>query len=162
MVRAATRTKPVTATEGSMMKLFFGVAAAAMLFSGIAHADVIADRKAEMKNNGKNIGMLAKMAKGEVPFDAAEVIKALESMKSTTANFVELFPAGSETGGETEASPKIWEDPAGFKAALAKFHADIDAAVAAAPQDAAALGPVLGSVGGNCKACHDSYRVMKN
>lgn len=162
MVLTATRTKPVTATEGSMMKLFFGVAAAAMLFSGIAHADVIADRQAEMKNNGKNIGMLAKMAKGEVPFDAAEVIKALESMKNTTANYAELFPVGSETGGDTEASPKIWEDPAGFKAALAKFHADIDAAVAAAPQDAAALGPVLGSVGGNCKACHDSYRVMKN
>jgi len=145
-----------------MKRLFLGVAAVALLFSNVAFADVIADRQAEMKNNGKNIGMLVKMTKGEVPFDAAEVIKALESMKSTTANYAELFPKGSETGGDTEASPKIWEDPEGFKAALAKFHTDIDAAIAAAPQDAAALGPVLGSVGGNCNACHESYRIMKN
>jgi cytochrome c556 len=144
-----------------MKRLFLGVTAVALLFSNVALADPIADRKAEMKNNGKSIGLLSKMAKGEVPFDAAEAIKALESMKTTTANFTELFPKGTEAGGETEASPKIWEDPEGFKAALAKFHGAIDAAIAAAPQDAAALGPVLGSVGGNCVACHETYRIMK-
>ncbi len=146
-----------------MNKLFLGVAAAAMLFSGFAHADAIADRKAMMKEkNGAQMGALVKFAKGETPYDAAAVVAALTEMRTGTATFGDLFPAGSETGGETTASPKIWEDMAGFKAALVKFHGDLDAAIAAAPADQAALGAVLGSVGGNCKSCHESFRVMKN
>ncbi len=145
-----------------MKKLFFSVAAATVLFAGVAHADVIADRKAEMKNNGASIKLLSQSAKGEVPYDAAAVLAALTSMRKTTSNFADLFPAGSETGGETTASPKIWEDMNGFKTALAKFHTDLDAAIAAAPADPAALGAVLGAVGGNCQSCHESYRIMKN
>ncbi|HSO48249.1 MAG TPA: cytochrome c [Rhizobiaceae bacterium] len=145
-----------------MKKLFFSVAAATLLFAGAAHADAIADRKAEMKNNGASMKLLAQSAKGEVAYDAAAVLNALTSMRTTTTNFADLFPAGTETGGETTASPKIWEDMAGFKAALAKFHTDLDAAIAAAPADPAALGPVLASVGGNCQSCHESFRIMKN
>jgi cytochrome c556 len=145
-----------------MTRLFLSVAAAALLLAGAAHADPIADRQKEMKNNGAQMKLLAQSAKGEVAYDAAAVLAALKSMKDTTANFADLFPAGTETGGDTTASPKIWEDPEGFKTALAKFHTDIDAAVAAAPADAAALGAVLGKVGGNCQSCHESFRIMKN
>jgi cytochrome c556 len=147
-----------------MKRLFMCVAAAALLVSGLAHADAIADRKAAMKTkNGASMGTLVKFAKGETtPYDAAAVLAALTTIRESTKGFADLFPAGTETGGETTASPKIWEDMAGFKAAIAKFEGDVDAAIAAAPADQAALGAVLGSVGGNCKSCHEAYRIMKN
>jgi cytochrome c556 len=145
-----------------MKRLFIGVAGAAMLIAGVAHADVIADRKAEMKNNGAKIGMLVKSAKGEIDYDAAAVLDALKSMRATTNNYAELFPTGSATGGETEASPKIWEDMDGFKAKLAAFHAELDAAIAAAPDSKEALQPLVGKIGGTCQGCHETFRLKKS
>lgn len=146
-----------------MKRLFVGVAATAFLFSAIAQADVIADRKAMMKEkNGASIGTLVKTAKGEMAYDTAAVKAAFMTMREGTEGFTDLFPAGSETGGETTASAKIWEDMDGFKAALEKFHADLDAAIAADPQNPEAFMPVFNQVASNCKSCHETYRVMKN
>lgn len=146
-----------------MKKLFLAVAAAAVLVSGMAHADAIADRKALMKEKvGASMGLLGKTAKGEMAYDAAAVLAAFTTMREASVTFGDLFPADSKEGGETTASPKIWDDMEGFKAALVKFQGDLDAAISAAPADQAALGPVLGAVGGNCKSCHEAYRVMKN
>lgn len=146
-----------------MKRLFLGVAATALLFSTIAQADVIADRKAMMKEkNGAAMGALVKIVKGEMAFDAATVKASFTTMREGTEGFTELFPAGSETGGETTASPKIWEDMEGFKAKLAAFHADLDAAIAADPQDKDAFMPVFNQVASNCKSCHETFRIQKN
>ena len=59
-----------------MRKLVLAISALALAVSA-AFADPIADRKALMKENGKAVGGLAKMAKGETPFDAAAVLAAL-------------------------------------------------------------------------------------
>ena len=42
----------------------------------------------------------------------------------------DLFPDNSKTGGETAASPKIWEDTADFKAKFVKLGNDAKAASA--------------------------------
>ena len=146
-----------------MKALVFGAAAAVLMFTGIAHADAISDRKALMKQKvGASMGTLGKTAKGEMAYDAAAVLAAFTTMREATNTFGDLFPAGSETGGETTASPKIWEDMDGFKAALVKFQGDLDTAIAAAPADQAGFMPVFGAVAGNCKACHEVYRVPQN
>lgn len=143
-----------------MRKLFLGTMAAAMLVSGAAMADAIADRKAVMKEKvGASMGVLVKTVKGEMVYDAAAVKAAFTTMREGTANFANLFPEGSESGGKTIADPKIWSDMDGFKAALAKFHADLDEAIAANPADKDAYGPVFGKVAANCNACHETYRV---
>ena len=145
-----------------MQKLMLGVAAAMLLFTSVAQADVIADRKAIMKmKNGASIGMLVKTMKGEMDYDPAAVLAAFTTMREGIEGFADLFPEDSMTGGETTASPKIWEDMDGFKAAVAKFESDLDASIAAAPQDKAAFMSVFQSVAGNCGACHETYRIKK-
>ena len=74
--------------------------------------------------------------------------------------FGDYFPEGS-SDGETTASPKIWEDMDGFKAAIAKFEGETAAGDCCRAESAADLGAVMGSVGGNCKACHETFRVKK-
>lgn len=129
----------------------------------VALAGPVEDRKALMKANGKAAGELAAMAKGEKPFDAAAVAAALNTLNEDTQKFdvATLFPAGSDQG-DTTASPKIWEDMAGFAAKADEWKKAVTEAVAANPQDVAALGPHLGAIGKACGGCHELYRVKKN
>lgn len=127
-----------------------------------AGADPIADRKALMKERGGLIGQVAPMVKGEQPFDAAKVEEVFAALQANAAKYDvdALFPESSKEG-DTIASPKIWEDMAGFKAAVAKYEADVKAAVAAKPQDVDALKASFGAVAGNCGTCHEAYRIKK-
>lgn len=126
-----------------------------------AYAGPIEDREALMKERGSVMGALTKFAKGETPYDAAAVLEQLNVLKANAdkTDPAVLWPAGSQ--GDSEASPKIWEDNAGFTAANAKFAADVTAAVAAPPADVAALQATLGTVGKNCGGCHEVFRVKK-
>jgi cytochrome c556 len=148
-----------------MKRIIAGLALAAIAFSSVyAIADPIADRKALMKENGKiAFGTLAPVVKGEAPFDAAAVNAALAALNTNVMKLdvAALFPAGSETGGETAASPKIWEDMAGFTAAADQLKADVAAAVAANPQDLEALKTQFGAITKNCGTCHETYRIKK-
>jgi cytochrome c556 len=146
-----------------MKKLFLALSALAFATSAV-QADAIADRKALMKERGQIVGGLSKMAKGETPFDAEAVKTQLAALNANAAKFdiAVLFPAGSETGGETTAAPAIWSDPAGFQAAADKLNAAVKAAVDAPPADVAALGAALGPIGQACGGCHETFRIKKN
>jgi cytochrome c556 len=125
-------------------------------------ADPIATRKALMKQNGKDIGAAMKMIKGEEPYDAAKALAIFTSMNSVAMKFGNHFPPTSKTGGDTEASPAIWEKPAEFKAANVKFQNDTKAAMAAKPATLDAFKAAFGPVAGNCKSCHESFRIKKS
>ncbi|MBD9373596.1 cytochrome c [Rhizobium sp. ARZ01] len=144
-----------------MRTLILAIAALALTGSA-AFADPIADRKALMKERGKLAGTLAPMVKGEMPFDAAVAMAALNGLNANAQRFdVDvLFPAGSETG-DTAALPTIWQDMPAFKAAAEKFQVDVAAAVAANPQDLDALKVQFNAVTTNCGACHEKFRMKK-
>jgi cytochrome c556 len=125
-------------------------------------ADPIATRQALMKQNGKDIGAAMKMIKGEEPYDAAKALAIFTSMNSVAMKFGNHFPPTSKTGGDTEASPAIWEKPAEFKAANVKFQNDTKAAMAAKPATLDAFKAAFGPVAGNCKSCHESFRIKKS
>lgn len=146
-----------------MRSLFLTVSAAAVLLSGLAQADVIADRQVIMKDMGKSVGAVAPMVKGEKPFDAAAALAALEKLNADALKLDvdSLFPAGSDKG-DTEASPKIWENKAEFVKHVEKFRADTKAAVDAKPADLDSLKPVFQKVASNCGACHQDFRIKKN
>lgn len=142
------------------MRLLALAASAAMLAATAASADPIADRQANMKERSAQMRVLAPIAQGKNPFDAAAVMAALEALNANAmaADVEALWPAGSETG-DTDSSPKIWEDKPAFKAAMDKYKADVAAAVAAKPQDLQALQAVFGPVAANCGSCHNAFRL---
>ena len=135
--------------------------AAALAAPALAQADPIAARQALMKANGKDTKAGAGMLKGELPFDAATGQAIFARMNDVANKFGNYFPKGSETGGDTEASPAIWAKPADFKAALVKFQTDTAAAMAAKPATQADFGKQFGAVTANCKGCHEAFRDKK-
>jgi cytochrome c556 len=144
-----------------MKKLLVAVSLIVLAATAV-QADPIADRKALMKANGKAAGQLAAIAKGEQPFDAAAVLAALTTLNEDAQKLdvATLFPAGTDKG-DTTASPKIWEDLAGFQAEVDKFKANAAAAIAAPPADVAGVRATLGGIGQNCSSCHEAFRVKK-
>lgn len=144
-----------------MRKLVLAISMLALAGSA-AFADPIQDRQALMKERGMLAGQLSKVVKGEEDFDAAAVLTTLKALQANAEKFDadKLFPVGSDKG-DTTAAPKIWEDMAGFKAAGDKFLADAKEAVASPPGDVDGLKAQLNTLGGDCGACHQSYRIKK-
>ena len=127
----------------------------------LAQQDPIAARKALMKANGQSAGALAKMVKGEAPFDADAAKKAFATFEDAAAKMPNLFPDNSKTGGETAAAPKIWEDTADFKARFVKLGNDAKAA-GASVKDVDSLKAAFSTLGNNCNGCHEVYRLKKS
>jgi len=142
------------------MKLLILFGAAALLVTSAASADPITDRQNLMKERGAQMRVLAPVAQGKAPFDAAAVLDALEKLgaNAQATDVDALWPAGSESG-DTKSAPAIWSDMEGFKAAEKKFEDDVAAALAAKPADLAAFQAVFGPVAANCGACHQKYRL---
>ncbi len=114
-----------------------------------------------MKANGQAAGALSKMVKGEAPFDLATAQKAFATFQDAAVKMPNLFPPNSTMGGETAASPKIWENMADFKAKFVKFGEDSKAA-AASVKDLDSLKAAMGIVGKDCGGCHETYRIKKS
>ncbi len=125
----------------------------------MAQSNPIAERQQAMKAIGGATREGAAMAKGDVPFDAAKAQAVFKTYATSAKAFGTLFPESSKTGGDTTASPKIWEDQAGFKAALAKFEQDAEAGTTVT--DLAGFRTAFGAATKNCGTCHEAYRVKR-
>lgn len=136
---------------------------AVAVFAASANAGPLEDRQALMKDQGKAVGSVTPIVKGEKPFDAAVVTAALKKLNEDAQKIdvATLFPAGSDQG-KTTVSPKVWADSAGFAAAVEKYKADTAAAVAADPKDLDSFKVAFKQVSDNCGACHQTYRIKKD
>ncbi len=145
------------------MKLKTVMAAAiALNMVGVAAASAAEPqevRKEMMEKIGKAMGGLVGIVKGKTAYDAAVVKTSLTTISETIKGFPDQFPKGSETGHKTEASPKIWENFDDFKAKAAKLGSDADTLLAALPADQAAVGAAVKTLGADCGACHETYRL---
>jgi cytochrome c556 len=151
--------------ENSMLRslsVCLALAIGAASTTAIAAGDPIEVRKKIMKSNGGAAGAAGGMMKGEIAFDAKVATLAIRTLNAAAHSFGDYIPEGSETGMETRASPKIWQDMAGFEAKLAQFQKDTDAAAAAKPADLDAFKAAVGPVLANCKSCHEAYQLPKN
>jgi cytochrome c556 len=126
-----------------------------------AFAEERGARQGQFKLLGFNIGPLALMAQGRLPYDAdvaqvaADNIAAIVSLDQSR-----MWPAGSdnESVPGTRALPVIWDDPEGFAERLADLRSAAGAMQAAAGTDLNALRGAVRDLGGACSACHENYR----
>lgn len=147
------------------MKLKLVMAAATITLFGVGAAIAAGEpqvvRQEMMKQVGGAVGAMSAIVKGEKPYDAAVVQASLAKLVEVGKVFPDQFPAGSEVGLETEASPKIWENMADFKAKSAALVTAAEAQLAAMPADQAGVGAAMKAVGATCGACHETYRLKK-
>ena len=129
-----------------------------------APQDQVKQTQSMMKGNGKNAGALAAMVKGEKPYDQATVDAAMAQFEDTVKKFPTLFPEGTKglkPEGDYYASPKVWEDKAGFDehvASFAKAVADAKGKI----KDLDTLKATLPVIGKQCGGCHETYRVKNS
>ena len=148
------------------MKRILVVAGALLLGVGavVAQQDVVKETQTVMKGNGRNAGAVAAMVKGEKPYDQATVDTALAQFEGTAKKLPTLFPEstkGLKPEGDYSASPKIWEDKAGFAAKIASFAAAVTEAKAKI-KDADTLKASFPAIGKECGGCHEGFRLKNS
>jgi cytochrome c556 len=142
------------------------IAAAAVLagavFGSVGAAEGTHDsRIAMMKKIGGAAGVLGAIAKGTKPFDADAVKAALTTIAETAKVFPDEFGPNADKA-DKEVNPKLWDNFDDFKAKAAKLSSDAETALATLPVDQAGVGAALKTIGSNCSACHQAYRITKN
>lgn len=123
--------------------------------------DPIAARKDGMKSTGQQTGLGTRMVRGTVPFDLAQARAIFATYEKVAGSYGDLFPQGSESGGETAAAPAIWSNRADFDARIAKWAADARAE-GAKVSDLASFQAAFAQVTKNCGTCHETYRLRRN
>jgi cytochrome c556 len=131
------------------------------IVSVAAQQDQVKQTQLVMKGNGKNAGALSAMVKGEKPYDQAAVDAALAQFDDTAKKLPTLFPdsiKGLKADGDYSSSSKIWEDKAGFNEHIASF-AKVVADAKGKITDLDTLKATFPTIGKQCGACHETYRV---
>lgn len=141
------------------MKRIIAAVMLTAMSASVALAGPIEDRQQLMKNVQAATKDGIGLSRGAVPFDAAKAKAVLQVYIDAAAKLPGLFPPGSNTGVKNAASPKIWTDMAGFKAAAATFGADAKAALSAT--DTASFTPAFTKITKDCGACHGAYRTQQ-
>jgi cytochrome c556 len=129
--------------------------------SGVLAADVIAQRRALMHDDGIAAKKLFDMAKGTAPFDLDVAQASLKTLANGAEKTPLLFPDDSKKGGGTAALPAIWENKADFNARFAKFSKDVAEAIAQT-KDEASFKAVAPKVFENCSGCHERYKAKSS
>jgi cytochrome c556 len=147
-----------------LMVAVMGALAAGAMVGGatiaLAQADVIKQRQ----ENRKETAATMRSIKGVIDSkgDVKTVVASAAKLKTLEADFVKLFPVGSDKG-ETKALPTVWSDTAGFLAASKAVDAAYDKlAVAAGSGDLAAVTAAFADTGKACGACHEKFRAKAN
>lgn len=136
-------------------------AACLCLSTALAQEEPQVVRQDLMKEIGRSVGALGAIAKGEKPYDAATVETSLKTISTNSQAFPDQFPAGSESGHETEALPAVWEKPEQFRAGAEKLHTEAQAVMASMPADQEGVKAAMGRLGAVCSDCHETFRVKK-
>jgi cytochrome c556 len=123
--------------------------------------EFIQKRQTLMKKSGDEAKIGTAMIKGEQPFDAAKVQEIFAAFAEDAKEMPTLFPDCSKTGAKTTAAPAIWDRMDDFKAAIAKFAADVKAAQDNT-KDLDALKANFQTIGKNCSSCHQTFRIRSS
>ena len=150
-----------------MSKGIWSLLAAATLAIGLSSAAMaemgpIESRQACMKANGKMMGVLVPIIKGEKPYDKAAVDGAVAATEAACVGWDGWFGEDTKPGGavETWAKAEVWTDRATFDAAGAAFGTALGAVKASA--DEASFKAAFPALGKSCQDCHEKFRRPKD
>ena len=150
-----------------MKHLTFALAFAALGCGTAAYAqdDFSAQLKArqgQFRILAINLGILGGMAQGKTEYNAEEAQAAADTLVAVSMiQQPPMWPQGSDDMSidGTRAQASIWEQNEDFLAKWNDLGTAVQAMQASASDGQEALGPLLGQVGGACKACHDNHRA---
>ena len=150
-----------------MKHLTFALAFAALGCGTAAYAqdDFSAQLKArqgQFRILAINLGILGGMAQGKTEYNAEEAQAAADTLVAVSMiQQPPMWPQGSDDMSidGTRAQASIWEQNEDFLAKWSDLGTAVQAMQASASDGQEALGPLLGQVGGACKACHDNHRA---
>lgn len=148
------------------MRLILAAALAAVPLAAIAQDDDPIHQAVEARHGyyqmlAMNMGTLSGMAKGDIAYDEAAASRAAANIEALTHyDLPSLFIEGSAHGQaeDSAAKPEIWTDMDAFREKFTGLQEAATGAAEAVKGGAGNVGPVLGKLGGACKACHDSFR----
>ena len=153
------------------MKQILTIAAAALIgLTGAVSAEdapfakEIKARQGLMEINALSIGILAGMAKGEVPYDAAKAQEAADAIVGVyKLDLPMLWPTGSDNTANpaTNALPAIWASDSTIMEKIEGWEKASLAMQAAAGKDLASLQGAMDGLGGAGGACHKAFRASK-
>lgn len=156
--------------HGSLKLLFsvglaVAIVASAAPIQTVSAADVVKERRALMKNNGKNVKVIVGYLKKGMG-TTADVAASADAIAANAGKIVALYPAGTGSGdnvGKTRAKPEIWSERAKFEAAAGKLKTlAMNLASAARSGDKKAIGAAMGAMGKqSCGGCHRAFRAKK-
>jgi cytochrome c556 len=127
----------------------------------VAQANVAAQTQTTMKNTAKALGGMIAMVKGEKPYDQATVDASFAVVEETAKKLPTLFPdsiKGVKVEGDYSASPKVWDDKAGFTAKIQSF-AKVVADAKGKIKDLDSLKSTAPAIGKECGGCHETFRL---
>ena len=130
-----------------------------------AATDAVKARQEHMKGYGQNVGLLAKMAKGEIAYDSGQAQAAADALVGLTGKDISgLWLPGTSTvdmPGVSEALPALWENGAKAGEIAGQLKQAALALQVVAGDDRAVMAQALGEVGKTCQECHKSFREEK-
>ena len=150
-------------TSAKRLSLILAASLAAGSAFAASHAMELQETREDlMKEMGKNLGVLGRMAKGEVDFDATAAQEAADAVNAAAVKVTDdaLWEEGTDTMSidDTRAMPAIWDNYEDFQEKGATLVAATEAAQAAAGESLQAVQAAMGDLGRACGGCHEDYR----
>ena len=142
------------------------VLSAALLvgFVGVAQAEMTREeyavkfRRSSFTTMTWYFGPMARMAKGEMPYDKALFARNAEYLAFLSKLPKDGFIPGSD-GGDTKAKPEVWSKADKFKEAYDHMESETaKLAELAKGGNLDVLKEQLGKVQKTCKACHEDFK----
>jgi len=145
--------------SGVALALGMGVAATAL---AQAKPEVLVkQRQAAMVLQGKYLGPIGGMLKGNIPYNADTVALNATFLENLARMPWDGFQQ-STSGVKSAAKPEIYSDAAKFKAAVDTLEAETAKLGAAArAKNEAGVKAAFGGVAKACGSCHDAFRVKQ-
>ncbi len=109
---------------------------------------------------GADMGAISDVLKYQLPLTSS--LPGHAASLVTHADLIEAAFERQVVEGPTDAKAEIWQDPEGFREAIAAFRAEAEKLrVAGESGDMAAFGTQLRALGKSCNGCHKGFRKPK-